>query len=81
MMPAGTVLPIISTADTAPDILFSVGDGLDGSQRITNTIAITGVSSATSGNPDARSIVMPSRVPVGSTTVTDVSGVSADGID
>lgn len=79
-LPAGQVLPVVSTANNVPDVLFSFGDGLAGTQRITNKIVVTGVSSASGGNPDAGSIVTPSKVPVDSTVVKDVSGVSPDGI-
>lgn len=71
-LPAGTNLPKVSTATGVPDMLFSFQDGASSKGRITNKIVITSTTGGT--------IVSPGSVPLDSTVVKDVSGVSPDGI-
>lgn len=69
-IPAGTVVPATGTATANPDILFSFGDGLSGSERITNKIVATSISGGRMNG-----------LPIDSSVAKDVSGVSPDGID
>lgn len=68
-IPAGTVIPEVGTATANPDILFSFRDG-GATNRITNKIVVTGI---TNGG-------FVKSLPIDSTVVKDVSGVSPDGI-
>lgn len=80
-LPAGTTLPTDSLASHVPDLPFSFGDGLAGTQRITDRIVVTGVSGV-SGNPDAGTITYPRTAPVDSSVVMDANtgALSPDGI-
>lgn len=71
-LPAGTRIPKIGTGTNVPDVLFTFGGGASGAGRITNKLVVVSVSGGT--------IVSPQTVPVDSTIVKDVSGVSPDGI-
>lgn len=71
-IPAGTQIPKIGTGSNVPDVLFSFGGGASGAGRITNKLVVVSVSGGT--------VVSPQSVPVDSSIVKDVSGVSPDGI-
>lgn len=68
-VPRGTVVPVVGAEPANSDILFSFGDGLAGGQRITNKIVVTSISGGRMNG-----------LPVDSSVVKDVSGVSPDGI-
>lgn len=72
-IPKGTVVPPLATGGTAlPDILFSFGDGLSGTKRITNKIVVTSITGGATTQP----------LPLDSSVVKDKNqgAVSPDGI-
>lgn len=74
ILPAGTVMPKLSTSNSVPDILFSFRDGATGIGRVTNKIVITSIRNGY--------ITDPHGPPLDSSVVKDQNhgAVSPDGI-
>lgn len=79
-LPAGTRFPTDRLSTDTPDILFSFGDGLAGTRRITNKIIVRSLSRANSSF--AVDITSPNALPIDSSIVKDLDqkAVSPDGI-
>lgn len=73
-LPAGTMIPKLSTANSVPDILFSFRDGATGNGRVTNKIVVQSVRNGYINDPAAP--------PLDSTVVRDQNqgAPSPDGI-
>lgn len=75
MIPAGTRVTSESRSSRNPQILFTFRDGASstsGAGRITNTVAIRSIAGGR--------IVEPGSLPLDSSAVKDLRGVSPDGI-